>query len=159
MPQPRKLPDNHILLKARYAEGLNLTQIARRYGVAKSTLSAAFARMGHPWGSNAAMNYREILPWAIERKHQPLDAGQRLAAHLRAHAGIAPKRDDERRLRNWYARLHRDSTVLDYQPTNVGTPWVYLPRSPEDGDLLIRWPDGQSMTAEQKSALSFPAGA
>lgn len=156
MPYHRKLPDGPTLIKDRYVARLTLTEIAQKYDVAKSTVSEAFTRIGRPWGGNIPVDYRAILPWPIERQHQALDAALRLKAHIKAHHAIELKPDAARRLSNWYGRLRRESVVLDYQPASA--PWVYLQRKPEDGELLIRWPEDTPINERQRAALTLPAG-
>ena len=158
MPRPRTLPDISILLRQRDVEGLTLAQIGARYGVSKAAVSGALKKAGNATGGNAAMSYDTVIPWRIVRGHMALDAAKRLRAHLRAHNNLDVSPEMRLRLTNWYARLRRDGTVLDYRPAG-STPWIYVRREPSDGDLLIRWPAGQSMSEQQRMSLSFPAGA
>jgi hypothetical protein len=155
MPYPKALPENHVLLRDRDILGLSLTDIAKKYNVAKSTVSEAFTKMNRPFGGNAPVDYQRILPWHIVRDHQALDGALRLKAHIRSRLGLELTPAAEKRLTNWQVRLRTNNLVLDYRPEE-GSPWVYVPRMPEDGDLVIRWPvHHDPPTGDQLKALTL----
>lgn len=158
MPAPRVLPDDSILLRERDFEGLSLEEIADRHRVSKSAVSQRFTNMGRPFGGNAQMDYQSVIPWKIERAHMPLDAANRLRAHVRHQSGIPLAESAERRLTNWHARLRAEGSVLTYDP-QAESPWQYVARVPSDGDLIIRWPaDAEPPTDHQKACLTLPTG-
>lgn len=156
MPQPRVLPDDSDLIRLRDFEELSYAQIAARYGVTKSAVEHHFIRMGRAKTVSGYLDYGAFLPWAISREHAPKDAAVRLRAHIRAHKGLPLSDAMKTRLRNWYSRLRRERTVLDYRPAD-NQPWHYIPRQRRDDDLIIRWPEDHAPpTAEQRKALTLP---
>lgn len=157
MPRPAKLPDDDAtLVRDRDFLGLSLMEIAEKYDVVKSAVSMRFDRMGRPFGRQAPMDYQEYLPWKVLRDHQALDAAQRLRAHIRSMTGHPVTDAQKVRLTNWYARINRQHTVVSYDATGV-PPWAYLPRTEDDGQLIIRWPEEVAKpTMEQRRVLSLP---
>jgi len=158
MPRPRTLPDDEILVRDKDFLGLSLNEIADKYGVSKQAVSALFIEMGRPWGAVAPVNYRDYLPWEIGRDHQALDAAQRLRAHIRWRTGHPSTDAQLRRLSNWHARITRENVTVVYDPV-LPSPWIYVPRTASDGELIIRWPaDIEPPTDVQRAVLLLPRG-
>ncbi|NEB42531.1 hypothetical protein [Streptomyces sp. SID14515] len=60
------------------------------------------------------------------------------------------------RARNFTKHQKRDGVVLtlDWSKDN---PWVFLPREPSDGELVIRWPEGRELPkGPHLEAISLP---
>lgn len=157
MPYPRTLPDDSLLLRERDFEGLTLEEIAARHNVTKAAVSKAFTKMGRPFGGNAAMDFREIIPWSITRAHQSLDASVRLRSHIKVRSGLEVPESAQRRLENWWQRMRDEKTVLTYSQ-NEASPWHYVPREVSDGDMIVRWPeDMPPPTMRQRTLLTLPS--
>jgi hypothetical protein len=157
MPYPRILPDDSLLLRERDFEGLTLEEIAAKHNVSKAAVSKAFTRMGRPFGSHAAMDFKEIIPWSIQRPHQSLDASVRLRAHIKFRSGLEVPESAKRRLENWWLRMRDERTVLTYRE-DASPFWHYVPRKASDGNMIVRWPeDMPPPTDRQRSLLTLPA--
>lgn len=61
------------------------------------------------------------------------------------------------RARAFVAYLKAHSAVLALDWGRNGNPWVYLPRTREDADLVIRWPEGRERPkGAHLEAISLP---
>jgi transcriptional regulator with XRE-family HTH domain len=146
------LPDDWVLLQKRDAEGYSGKEIAALYGVSPQAVSNRFKKM-----RRANPGFLHVLPWRLRQGDKALYAALRLKAHIQERRGEELSHTALKRLRDWRERLRRDHVVLDYQPVDVGSPWLYVPREEIDNELVIRWPaEAEPPTAQQRGLLELP---
>ncbi|GAA0455705.1 hypothetical protein GCM10009544_18040 [Streptomyces stramineus] len=78
---------------------------------------------------------------------------------IRKQLGDELSPPQERRAQNLIDRLRREDAVLDYdRETPQGV--FFVPRTPEDGRRLMRWPAGKPLpSADLQAAMELPASA
>lgn len=153
MPAPRKLPSPDELVALRDS-GWTLKQIAERYGVSTGAVHLQLKAAGR---TAHRPRYEDLVPWRVQPEHDhvyPLMM-LRLLARRRAGdtAGVPGVR--WRMLDDWLRQLHDKDLVVVYHPdipenqASSKGGWAYVPRSPEDDDI-IRRPRGGRYAAKER---------
>lgn len=127
-------------------KGMTQSQIAREYGVTRQYIFILAKRAGH---EAAEQEYiKDDLPWTdIDETHKD----NAIFKALRMHARYMERGQEGLRgssyikLLGMYRKLVRFNQVIDYDESyppveglsNTGG-FMYVPRSPEDGNLIIK---------------------
>ncbi|WP_145500896.1 hypothetical protein [Streptomyces sp. CFMR 7] len=148
------LPDNLTLQKL-LMQKLTPDEIAKRYGV---TRAAVTYRMRHHLKTYTYTTKSPVLsqmPWDLadlpNRAELMVVGSFRGLRRLVAHRldGQAP---------DLYMRAFLNRVARGEVLALVDGEWAYVPRSEEDGDLVVRWPDGAPAPTEiQKQLFARPA--
>ncbi|WP_043470330.1 hypothetical protein [Kitasatospora sp. MBT66] len=157
-----KLPSDSELSRC-FIEGMSDPEIAARYGCTRQAVNAARHRLGY--GRRPYVNQANALigtVWRVQTAagHQTQGSIQGLRLWLRKRLG-----DDSLSARqkltadNFEARIRREEVVLQYDPSSSNG-FSYVPREPQDGHSVIRWPDlgpGRVRDPEAEKFLNLPA--
>ncbi len=146
-PQPEegeKLPSGHVLKRLHQA-GYNWSQLARIY---TQINGAKVTQQGVQWKA-ASIGYKphvgskervRMIPYTIRREpghdHGNSALHQRLRDHLTERAGEDLPVRRGALLMNWRGRLQGQVMVYDWEEG-----WKLTPRTEQDEDLVIRWPE------------------
>ena len=123
LPSAFELRDMHLLLKMTYDE------IAQQYGATKQAVQIKLSTIGYaPQGRE---RYK-LIPWDLAPEHTKQRRAQLLRAHMRDMEATGKLGSE---LPGFRRRLK--TKVLDYSPSEG---LVFVNRSPEDEDLILRWP-------------------
>jgi hypothetical protein len=141
--------------------GWNNQRIADKFGVTRQAVSKRLVDMGlyrHPIAREVQAGLAQR--WTIHTtpgkdSHHNSYSAKRLTEWLRWRLGDELSEDQIKRAKAWERRLHRDGTVLCYDPdTEEG--WYYRPRLKIDGRLVIDWPRSLPFPSEKfKKALEL----
>lgn len=116
-------------------QGLNQSEIARRYGVSRQAVSK-MKRANPDHYQTARDKSRPLHPWRVPAEQQNDYRSHRLRDHVEyviAGGNIARYKLEE--LAYFYRKLIRDNLVVEY--TRVDG-YEYRARKPADGNLIIR---------------------
>ncbi|MFI5865862.1 helix-turn-helix domain-containing protein [Streptomyces sp. NPDC051546] len=156
-----RLPDNLELAKLLSA-GMSDSEIAAAFGVTRQAVTKRFKEQGvHRGGPSTLFN--KALPWDFA--HLPVAERHRLFkqagfAGLQAfykHKTGSPLTDKGNEVLRAFLAHIGAGEVLAYEE-EAG--FIYCARTVEDGDLVIRWPEGKgvaSPTAQQRQIFAKPA--
>lgn len=141
MAAPRILPPTQELLKlveAGYTHAQIAAHIRQTTGVvvSRSTVSSALSRAGL---SEAAIRYREEIPWKVRAEHLTHYPARMLRLLGRRRAGIEVDGDEAVRLDAWLRGLEEKDLVVAYAPDGPG--FIYVDADEIDdrpGGLPIR---------------------
>lgn len=158
-----KLPDNATLRRF-YREGLSDLAIAKAYGCSVQAVNARYGLMDmprKPWSNTA----NAILEAAWPRGEFDRDRFTRynrardLVTFIRWRLGDTTLTEKQHlRARNFTKHEKRNGAVLALDWSRDGNPWVFVPREPSDGDLVIRWPEGRELPkGPHLEAISLPS--
>lgn len=128
------LPNATILRRLRN-QGMTYKEIADLYGTTESGVWRAFDRAGL---INQRPTYRDIVPWAVDRKFARTQIMQHLRtlAKMQAELEVSPK--DVESAKNWIADMESEGVILAYHPeapANVASSkggFYYVKREPGD---------------------------
>jgi len=144
-----KLPDNDTLRRY-FREGLSDKEIAQAFGCSVQAVNMRFAAMGierKPYSNTAAAILEVAWPRdEFDRsKFTRFNRARDLATFIRWRLGdpdLTPRQHE--RVEKFTRHLEKEGLVLaiDWDRDN---PWVYVPREPQDGRLVVRWPTGREM--------------
>ncbi len=145
-----KLPDDDTL-RGFFREGRTDKQIAAAYGCTISAVNLRFSKMGlsrKPWSNTATAIIEAAWPSSdfTRSRFTASNSARNLWVFLRWRLGdptLTP--DQQRRVRNFTARMEREGNILVMDWSREGHPWVFLPREPSDGRLVVRWPEGREL--------------
>ncbi|MFD7257162.1 hypothetical protein [Streptomyces sp. NPDC059874] len=153
------LPDYADLQKLLSA-GLTQPEIAKMYKVSQQAVSKRMVQRDHyRRGTNAPVT--AALPWDITgRTDKARLMDQRPFRGLRYFVTDRmgfPLSERARQDLALFVNKVRDGHVLTLDDEKG---FVYLPRTPEDGQLVVRWPDDPSrpLTSADEAMFSLPAG-
>lgn len=142
------------------AKGWTQSDIANEFGVTRAYISWIKRHYG------GKLTPREQVleahyPWKIQTAHQ----ASALYRHTRNHAeyvetgGVGMGDSELQRLRGFHDKLRRFDLVVEYDPeippnldSNAGG-WAFRPKTPEDGDLIIRVNEHTNLTEEGKNRI------
>lgn len=144
-------------IEAQKRKGFNQSQIAGAHGVSRQAVSWQVRNYG------GARTQRQIVgdawPWKTSHAHSTAKPFQNLRNHgeFMATGGKGMSEDKLQRLRSWWKKLEKDNVVLEFDPdlppekgvSPVGG-FAYRPRTPADGDLLIRVNEHTNLTEHGK---------
>ncbi|MBH5303308.1 hypothetical protein BRL53_03235 [Corynebacterium ulcerans] len=145
-------------------EGMTQSQIARKYGVTRQYIFTLAKRGGHQ--ASAQEYIKDDLPWAnVPDKH----FNNTILSGLRIHARYMERGQEGLRgsscvkLLGMYRKLVRFNQVIDYDESyppveglsNTGG-FMYVPRSPEDGNLIIKMKPGVRITKRGARIWQLP---
>ncbi|NEC21165.1 hypothetical protein [Streptomyces parvus] len=157
-----KLPDN-VTLRRLFREGLTDLQIAKAYGCTPAAVNARYGIVMNeprkPWSNTASAILEAAWPREeFERqKFTRFNRARDLTTFIRWRLGDPTLTERQLlRARNFTKHQKRNGVVLtlDWSKDN---PWVFLPREPSDGELVIRWPEGRELPkGPHLEAISLP---
>ncbi|MFB8131557.1 hypothetical protein [Streptomyces mirabilis] len=157
-----KLPDNPELLKL-YRNGFSDKEIAVQFDVTVQAVNMRLQQMGikrAPFRTTAKEILEAAWPSIETRRGEfiHLNRARDLYAFLRRQLRDPALTKNQRTAGERFERLIKEhNAVLDLQPGMPGGPWVLLPREPSDGRMVIRWPEGRELPAEElRAALDLP---
>ncbi|MEU8948768.1 hypothetical protein [Streptomyces sp. NPDC048489] len=158
-----KLPENSVILDL-YKAGLSDAEIGDMYGATSAAVNYRLNLLGierKPQSNLATAILEAAWPSAetVRTKFTNRTKARRLFAFMRWRLGdetlTAQQLDAAQR---FMAYIVQYEVVLDLDGTQEGNPWVWLPRLPEDGRLVIRWPADREMPkGPHLEAISLPA--
>ncbi|MET8403477.1 hypothetical protein [Streptomyces sp900116325] len=157
-----KLPDNDTLRRF-FHEGLSDKKIAQTYGCSVQAVNARFTQMGlerKPYSNVATAILGAAWPREeFDRsKFTRFNRARDLSTFMRWRLGDPTLTENQLLRANAFMKyLERRNVVLtlDWSKDN---PWVYMPREPADGRVVIRWPEGQELPrGPHLEAISLPS--
>jgi hypothetical protein len=157
-----KLPENPELLKL-YRNGLSDKEIAERFDVTVQAVNKRLDAMGikrQPFSTQVRIILEAAWP-AKETQRSKFIGRNRardLYAFLRRQLGDKGLTPNQLAQAERFERvLREENAVLDFQPDQPEEPWVFVPRTPQDGSRVIRWPEGRELpTGKALKALELP---
>ncbi|MFJ9234370.1 hypothetical protein ACIRJ3_05220 [Streptomyces anulatus] len=157
-----KLPDNETLRRF-FREGLTDLEIAEAYGCSPQAVNARYGVLmkepRKPWSNTASAILEAAWPRAEfnRDKFTHFNRARDLATFIRWRLGDPTLTEKQLlRARNFTRYQRRNGVVLalDWEKDK---PWVYVPREPSDGELVIRWPEGRELPrGPHLEAISLP---
>ena len=167
-PGPRNDPDNPLTLaviEELKNQGLNQSQIAAKFGVTRQAVS------WHRRHYNGKLTPREELleahfPWQVSGSQLMASPYRQLRDHgeLYATGGVGMPETKLNRVRCLHNKLRKNNAVLEYDPSIQPQPGFCLyggfalrPRTPEDGDLMIRVNEFTRLTEEGRKIWRLPS--
>jgi len=146
------------------AKGYNQSEIARMYGVTRQHVSW----IKHTYGGRLTPREKALkhFPFKVPAAMTHSSPYRRLRDHAEfvATNGVGMSADKLKRLRTFYRNIRENNLVLEFDPAIPPQPgvsrrggWAYRPRTPEDGDLLIRVNEHTHLTEEGRSIWRLPA--
>ncbi|MFI6684960.1 hypothetical protein [Streptomyces sp. NPDC050485] len=160
----KRLPDFNTLVRLSQ-QGLSDDEIGQRYGTTGQAVNKALVFGGYRRTDVVKLVNEVLIPWDVKTTKGKAQAGETshhntyackiLRAYIRTRLGddtiTASNKQDAARFE---ARLRREKVVLDYDRTRG---FSYVPRTPEDGARIIRWPADQPLPtdADQLRAISL----
>lgn len=147
-------------------EGYNQSEIADMHGVTPQAVSWQKLTYG------GALTTRQIVqrswPWRTTNEHGKSTVYQRLRDHgefMRSGGFGTMSLDKQKRLKSWWRQLREMDVVVEFDPEIPPIPGIsphggfrYVPRTPEDGDLLIRVNSHTNLTDEGELIWRWPPG-
>ncbi|MFJ8699450.1 hypothetical protein [Streptomyces ardesiacus] len=157
-----KLPDDDVLIRL-YRDGVKDEEIASMYGVTHQAVSFRFGRMGlkrKPYISTATAILEAAYPSSGDFKrsdYTQLNRGRQLFSFMRWRMGDPKLTPRQRKLaQEFLTYVQENDVVVSLDPT-AKTPWVWLPREPQDGDLVLRWPPAREKPkGDHLKAITLP---
>ncbi|MFD9561504.1 hypothetical protein [Streptomyces sp. NPDC059994] len=159
----KRLPDFNTLVRLSQ-RGLSDDAIGKRYGTTGQAVNKALV-LGEYRRTTTVKLVNELIPWDVlttkgvaqagETSHHNTYPCKQLRAYLRTRLGdetiTEANRTDAMRFER---RLRRENVVLDYDRQKG---FSYVSRTPEDGNLVLRWPAGEPLpeSEEQLRALNL----
>ncbi|PME08077.1 hypothetical protein AY498_08705 [Corynebacterium ulcerans] len=145
-------------------EGMTQSQIAREYGVTRQYIFTLAKRGRH---EAREMEYiKDDIPWPkVKDKHRDNTIYKTLRIHARymerGQEGV--RGSSYVKLLGMYRKLVRFNQVIDYDESyppvkglsNTGG-FMYVPRSPEDGNLIIKMKPGVRITKRGAHIWQLP---
>lgn len=145
-------------------KGWSQTEIAEAYGVTRQYVS--WIRSYYSGRRTPVEQYRKFYPWKVPSFMGQTAPYRNSRYHLEylATKGVGMNDEALKRLRSWYRKLRDENVVLEFDPdippiAGVSSQggFAYRPRTPDDGDLLIRVNEHTDITEEGKLLWRFPA--
>ncbi|WP_158881943.1 hypothetical protein [Amycolatopsis anabasis] len=143
-------------------QGLSPTEAAKALGESKQLINYHLSKANYKSPVRVA---QENIPWKdISPEHKHTEPFNRVLNHLEyvATGGRRMSKTKRQRLRQWYDRLKRFEVVLVHDPNIPPSPgmkaggWDYVPRLPEDDDLIIRVNKYATMSDEAYELFRLP---
>lgn len=157
-----KLPDNETLRRF-FREGRSDKEIAKAFDCSVQAVNLRYSAMGmerKPYSNTAAAILETAWPRdEFDRgKFSRFNRARDLTSFIRWRLGddtLTPRQLE--RASRFAHVLERDQVVLAIDWTQEN-PWVYVPRKPSDGRLVVRWPEGRELPkGPHLEAISLPA--
>lgn len=144
-----KLPDNETLLRY-YREGLTNAQIAEAYGVTHQAVTFRFTKMGierKPEKNTATAIIEAAFPSSEIRRsdYTQFNRARQLFSFIRWRLGDETLSERQVASAKKLATHELTNGVVLALDVESKPPWVWLPRTPADGRLILRWPDGREL--------------
>lgn len=152
MSAPRKLPDR-LTLSILRDKGWRLADIAEEYGVSEVAVWKALNK----GDLTRTYNYRQYLPWEVEKKHQSSAVMVNFRSIIRQRNGQHLDEVSERRLSRWLQELEDSDVVVAYHPDCPPNPassvggFYYVKRRPSDR-WIVRQP-GETDSSGSKDPI------
>jgi hypothetical protein len=156
-----KLPDNETLRRY-FREGLTDKEIAQAFGCSVQAVNMRFTQIGlerKPFANVAAAILEAAWPRdEFDRsKFSRFNRVRDLSSFIRSRLGDPTLTEKQlHRAERFAANLELNGLILtlDWSKEN---PWVFAPREPSDGRLVIRWPEGRELPkGPHLEAISLP---
>ncbi|GAA4071236.1 hypothetical protein [Streptomyces hundungensis] len=156
-----KLPTDAEMAKL-FHLGVTDAEIAKQYDVTVQAVNKRFVKMDLR-RKPIALRVNELVKsiWDVKTSrtgpsHHNAYVLKNLKVYMRTQLGDTAS-EAQRREADWLiGRLIRDDVVIDYNAeTEQG--WAYVPRKPQDGRRIIRWPEGKELpAADLQRAMELP---
>ncbi|MFD7015906.1 hypothetical protein [Streptomyces sp. NPDC059928] len=156
-----KLPTDAEMAKL-FHLGVTDAEIAQEYDVTVQAVNKRFVKM-QLRRKPIALRVNELVKsvWDVKTSrtgpsHHNAYILKNLKVYMRVQLGDTAS-EAQRREADWLiGRLIRDDVVIDYDAdTEHG--WAYVPRKPQDGRRIIRWPEGKELPeADLQRAMELP---
>ncbi|MFK0231229.1 hypothetical protein ACIQUL_36300 [Streptomyces sp. NPDC090303] len=160
----RKLPEDEILRRHVFQDGLSDKEIAGIYGCSPQAVNMRLKKIGierMPYSNTAAAILDAAWPRAdYDRvKFHRNNPSRDLTVFMRWRLGDDSLTERQRdRIQRFVGRLERDGTVLALV-WGEENPWVYVAREPSDGRRVVRWPQGRELPrGPHLEAITLPDG-
>lgn len=156
-----KLPSDAELAKL-FHLGVQDVEIAEQYGATVQAVNKRLVGMGLR-KKPLAVRVNELVKslWDVKTSrtgpsHHNAYILKNLKVYMRVQLGDTAS-ETQRREAEWLiGRLIRDNVVIDYDRESEQG-WIYVPRRPEDGRRIIRWPAGMALPSEDlQKAMELP---
>jgi transcriptional regulator with XRE-family HTH domain len=152
-----RTPDFITLQKYRAATNKSFAQIGKDFGVSRQYISYLYNQAAQGARPTAPM-IKDLLPWDIASHPAKARIGRQepyvgLRAFLRQQLGEELSARSRVSLNGFYRHL-REHKVLELSAD--GLSWV--PRRPEDGNLVVRWPKEAEMDGRAEFFQLPPEG-
>ena len=147
-------------------KGLNQSEIAAMYGVTRQAISWHLKTYGSAPSTRQIVN--EAWPWNTGHGHDKASPYRRRRGHgeFMRTGGKGMSDDKLKRLRTWWKKMREKDLVVEFDPTLPPIKGVaphggfaYLPRTVEDGDLLIRVNEYTTLTEDGEMLWCWPPAA
>lgn len=155
-----KLPSDAELRKL-FHLGWTDDELAAQYGVRKQAVNKRRIGMGlyqKPTATrvtemvNEAWDVRTTSGGDSHHAQRPMQA---MKYFVRQQLGDQLSPPQERRVQNLLDRMAREGEILDYNPE---TGIRFVPRAPEDGRRVMRWPEGKDLPSKElQAAMELPS--
>lgn len=159
-----KLPDNDKLMRY-YREGISDKQIAETYDVTVQAVNNRYKKMGiekKPWSNTATAIVDAAWPAAElgRSRFTHLNRARELYSFIRWRLGDDTLTERQlSRVRHFAQYSQENEVVLTLDPESE-TPWIWVPRTADDGRLVMRWPEGRELpVGPHLEAISLPPAA
>lgn len=143
-------------------EGMTQSAIAREYGVTRQYINILAKRGGH---EPVVPIITENMPWSVPAEYYDNTIYQalRLAAHAN-YAGLdALRGTSQDKLARFVRKLSLFNQVIDFDPSYPAIPghsntpgFAFVPRTPADGDYMIKIRPGVRITPTGKKIWKMP---
>ncbi|MFB9346148.1 hypothetical protein ACFFUA_01510 [Streptomyces heliomycini] len=158
-----KLPDNDTLRKF-YRDGISNKEIAAAFDVTIQAVNWRLSKMGlqrKPETFTATAILEAAYPTSKDFKRSEFTQLQRareLFCFIRWRLGDKTLSDRQLHMAERFCDYSRArDVVLALDPAQEKSPWVWLPREPADGQLVLRWPaDREKPKGAHLEAISLP---
>ncbi|MFC9591509.1 hypothetical protein ACFTUC_17175 [Streptomyces sp. NPDC056944] len=156
-----KLPDDETLRKY-FRDGLSDREIADMHGCSYQAVNLRFTKMGlerKPYKNIASAILEAAWPSSqYSREKFRFNRVRDLTSYMRWRLGDPNLTEKQRERAEYFmGRLRGEGEILALVWSEEN-PWVYLPREPSDGRLVIRWPaDRELPKGLHLEAISLPA--
>ncbi|MEV3860724.1 hypothetical protein AB0J38_41250 [Streptomyces sp. NPDC050095] len=143
-----KLPDNQALLEL-FRDGYSDREIGEMYDVTPAAVNKRLGLMGiqrAPYRATATA----IVDMAWPKGERPeeytfLNRARELYAFVRWRLGDPKLTPKQIKAAERFASYSREQDVVLTLDLTQSNPWVWVPRLPEDGQLVLRWPGGREL--------------
>ncbi|MEV6551761.1 hypothetical protein AB0M57_24025 [Streptomyces sp. NPDC051597] len=157
-----KLPTDAEMTKL-FHLGMTDAELAEEYDVTPQAVNKRFVKMKLR-RKPIALRVNELVKsiWDVKTSrtgpsHHNAYILKNLKVYMRVQLGDTAS-EAQRREADWLiGRLIRDGAVIDYD-ADTESGWLYVPRKPEDGRRILRWPEGRELPEEDlQRAMELPS--
>jgi predicted transcriptional regulator len=146
-------------------QGFTRVEVAKILGITRSGVNWYLLNTGDKPLEYTVERVKRMLPWSISGETVQAIPYRQVLLHLEYSEthGKGMSKEKLRKLKAFYERLTRFSTVVRYDPDIPPLPgnrfgsFEYVPRVESDGDLIIRVDNNTKIPADNRMRWSLPA--